>query len=129
MSVDEVMDRFLEARKELFAHVGYVEDWCVFPVDDSRDQFWTVDKTEREWVKFSPKREALLYWLEEHDDEYGDYAKVLYQNAIYTQRFLPKWVYRGAELTMIVVDTQTDGNKFVQFFRNDHEIRRWRQRT
>jgi hypothetical protein len=47
----------------------------------------------------------------------GDY----YQNDIYTNRFLPKWVYRGPEYTMIVVDTHTDGNQLLQVFANDKE--------
>jgi len=116
-------DRFLAARKAIFKHVGYVEDWSVLPIYDSRDQFWAVDKLEREWVKFSPSREALTYWLAEHDDEYGPHGDVLYENVIYTQRHLPKWVYRGAELTLVVADTQTDGNKYLQIFRNKNEIR------
>lgn len=122
-AVDEALDRFFEARAAIFTHVGYVEDWRVLPIDDSRDQFWAVDTHEREWVKFSPKREAIAYWLAEHDDEYGPYGNECYENVIYTQRHLKKWVYRGAELTLVVVDTQTDGNKFLQIFRNENEVR------
>jgi len=121
--VDEALDRFFEARAAIFTHVGYVEDWCVLPIDDSRDQFWAIDEHEREWVKFSPKREAIAYWIAGHDDEYGPYGNECYENAIYTQRHLKKWVYRGAELTLVVVDTQTDGNKFLQIFRNTNEVR------
>jgi hypothetical protein len=52
------------------------------------------------------------------DEDAGNY----YSNEIYTQRHLPKWIYRGAEYTMIVVDTHTDGNKFLQIFDNSKEI-------
>jgi hypothetical protein len=121
-TIDAVVDRFFEARKAIFAHIGYIEDWRVLPIDDSRDQFWAVDTHEREWVKFSPSREALAYWLADHDDEYGSYGNVLYKNVIYTQRHLPKWIYRGKELTLVVVDTQTDGNKLLQIFRNENEV-------
>lgn len=34
----------------------------------------------------------------------------IYSGTIYTQRFLPKWVYRGPNHTMVSVDTHTDGN-------------------
>lgn len=121
--VDAEVDRLFEARAAIFAHVGYVEDWRVLPIDDSRDQFWAVDEHERAWVKFSPKREALAYWLADHDDEYGPYGNDLYENVIYTQRHLPKWVYRGAELTLVVADTQTDGNKYLQIFRSANEVK------
>jgi hypothetical protein len=46
-----------------------------------------------------------------------------YAAEIYTQRFLPKWVYRGAEYTMVCVDTRTDGNKFLMVFDNKKEIK------
>lgn len=121
--IDDVMDSFFEAREAIFEHVGYVESWRILPIDDSRDQFWAVDAQEDKWVKFSPSRDGLFYWLGDHDDEYGTYGDMLYQNQIYTQRHLPRWVYRGAELTMVVVDTRTDGNQCLQVFRNDHEVR------
>ena len=35
-----------------------------------------------------------------------------YSDEIYTQRFLPKWVYRGKDYTMILIDIHTDGNRF-----------------
>jgi hypothetical protein len=120
--IGDTVDCFFGARAAIFAHVGYAENWCVLPINDSRDQFWAVDKYEREWVKFSPERAPLVYWLGNHADEYGSYGNVLYQNAIYTQRHLPKWVYRGAELTLVVADTQTDGNKYLQLFCNANEV-------
>lgn len=122
-NVHRTVDEFFAARAAIFEHVGYREDWRVLPLEDSRDQFWTVDAKEVAWVKFSPQRDALTYWLEKHPDEYGPYGQVLYENSIYTQRFLPKWVYRGAELTLVVADTHTDGNKYLQLFRNENEVR------
>lgn len=119
--IDDIVDSFFDARELIFDHVDYTEDWRVLPITDSRDDFWAVDKHEREWVKFSPSREALAYWLE-HDD-YGPHGDKLYENVIYTQRHLPKWVYRGEELTIVVADTQTDGNKYLQLFRNTNEVR------
>lgn len=44
-----------------------------------------------------------------------------YENEIYTQRHLPKWVYRGAEYTLVVVDTNTDGNQLLSVFANSKE--------
>jgi hypothetical protein len=68
----------------------------------------------------SPRRIALVYWLAEH--EYGAHGDVLYESAIYTRRHLPKWVYRGKELTLVVTDTGTDCNQLLQIFRNKNEI-------
>lgn len=118
-SIHETVDAFFRARVAIFAHVSYVEDWRILPLFDSRDQFWSVDDGE---VKFSADRGALTYWLAGHDDEYGPHADRLFFNKIYTQRHLPRWVYRGAALTMIVVDTETDVGQLLQLFRNDHEV-------
>jgi hypothetical protein len=120
--IDDIVDSFFDAREAIFEHVGYVEDWRVLPIVDHRDDFWAVDEHEHEWVKFSPSREALLYWLAEHDDEYGTHGDKLYQHEIYTQRHLSKWVLRGKELTIVVVDTHTDGNQYLQLFCNDNEV-------
>ena len=51
---------------------------------------------------------------EQLDDADGNY----YEDEIYTQRFLPKWVYRGEDYTMVCVDTHTDGNQFLRIFDN-----------
>jgi hypothetical protein len=48
-------------------------------------------------------------------------GKVVYHGPIYTQRFLPRWIYRGEECTMISVDTQCDGNKYLMIFSNEKE--------
>lgn len=120
-SIDAIVDSFYDAREAIFEHVGYKEDWRVLPIVDNRDDFWAVDEHEHEWVKFSDSREALVYWLE-HDD-HGPHGDKLYENEIYRQCHLPKWVYRGEELTLIVVDTHTDGNQYLQLFRNEDEVR------
>jgi hypothetical protein len=101
------------ARQAIFDYFGYVEDYRILPLDDSREMFWRIDGTEREGsVVFAETEEAL------EDDDAGNY----YSNEIYTQRFLPKWVYRGEEYTMICVDTRTDGNQYLQIFSNSKEL-------
>jgi hypothetical protein len=46
-----------------------------------------------------------------------------YSAVIYRQRFLPKWVYRKDDFTMICADTQTDGNKYLMIFDNQKECK------
>ena len=107
-----LLDKEQEVRQEIFDYFGYVEDWRVLPFDDAREYFWIIDGGDSGCVKFAETEEGLL-------DESSDY----YENEIYTQRHLPKWVYRGADYTMIVVDTHTDGNQFLQIFDNKKELR------
>jgi hypothetical protein len=118
LSLDEKLDAHLSLRDEIFEYFGYVENWRVLPIDDARGNYWRivegadfvgVGKTDV--VRFADTVEALL------DED----SEQLYESEIYTQRHLPKWVYRGEKHTMIVVDTHTDGNQFLQIFDNDKE--------
>lgn len=101
---------YFKLREEVFNYFGYKEDWVALPLEDSTSYVWELDDDE---VRFAETREKLA------DEETGDY----YANEIYRQRFLDKWVYRADDYTMIVVDTHTDGNRFLQVFDNSKEVK------
>lgn len=106
----KLLDKYNKVRQELFDYFGYKEDWRVIPIDDARHYYWRLQGDGPGKVCFADTEDALL-------NEEGNY----YENEIYTQRFLDKWVYRGKDYTMVVVDTHTDGNKFLQIFSNAKE--------
>lgn len=110
----QLLNEYNQKRQELFDYFGYVEDWVVIPVDDATKYYWFINGGEGRngEVRFANTTADL------DDEDAGNF----YSNEIYTQRHLPKWVYRGEEYTMIVVDTHTDGNKFLQIFDNAKEI-------
>ncbi len=84
------------------------------PVDDATEYFWLIDGGDRDGVvRFADTEENL------NNYEAGEF----YENSIWTQRFLPKWVYAGKDYTMICVDTHTDGNKFLQIFDNSKRLK------
>ncbi len=106
-----LLDQYNSARQQVFDYFGYVEDWRVLPLDDARKYFWTLEGEGPGIVKYASTESELK----------KESGEAYYENEIYTQRHLPKWVYRGAEYTLIVVDTQCDGNKFLQVFANVNE--------
>lgn len=108
----KLLKEYFELQKKVHEYFGYVEDWKVIPLEDSTEMFWTLDQNSdgSGEVRFAESLEQL------HSE--GDY----YENEIYTQRFLPKFVYEGEEYTMVCVDTHTDGNKFLQIFANDKKV-------
>lgn len=109
----QLLDDYFNLQKQIYGYFGYVEDWVKIPLDDCTDYFWHLTGEGHDgYVTFASDKSALK-------SEEGDF----YQNSIYTQRFLPKWVYRGPEFTMICVDTQTDGNKFLSIFDNSKELK------
>lgn len=116
MNFKESLNNYFALQQQIFDYFGYVEDWKVIPLDDSTECYWKLTTYEdcSGYVRFS--EDAVN--LSEENEEQGEY----YENEIYTQRFLPKWVYRGEEYTLICVDTHTDGNKFLQIFDNKKEV-------
>ena len=111
----KLLQDYFALQKLIFEYFGYVEDWKVIPLDDATEFYWQLNENSdgSGEVLFSEHIENLK------DIEAGEY----YSNEIYTQRFLPKWVYRGQDYTMISVDTHVDGNKFLQIFDNKKEVK------
>lgn len=108
----DLLDKYFEIQAEIYKHFGYQEDWVVIPLDDCREYFWHLTgEGHGDEVKYAKEEENLF----EGTVEDG------YSNEIYTQRHLPKWVYRTDDYTMICVDTHCDGNKFLQIFDNAKE--------
>jgi hypothetical protein len=112
MSIFEKIEAYEEARQAIFDHVGYVEDWVVIPLDDQRTRFWRVKSERSGQVEYADS-------VEELKREEGN----CYSATIYTQRHLPKWVYRGEEITLVCADTHCVGNKFLFIFDNKKEVK------
>ena len=103
----KLLNDYFELQAKIFSRFGYIEDWRRLPLDDARGYYWRLDGEGPGTVRFARSEEKLA-------SEDGDY----YENEIYTQRHLPKWVYRADDYTLVVVDTRTDENKLLQVFDN-----------
>ena len=113
----ELLKDYFNLQQKIFDYFGYVEDWKAIPLDDSTMYYWNLTQYEdgHGFVRFHKDKENLSPEKEEDGEDHED--------EIYTQRFLPKWVYRGEDYTMICVDTRTDGNKFLRVFDNKKELK------
>jgi len=109
----ELLEEYFKLQKKIYEYFDYVEDWVVIPLDDATEMYWQIDGGEGYdgSVVYCEIKEAVE---KRTGQEYG--------GPIYTQRFLPKWVYRADDYTMICIDTQTDGNKFLMVFDNKKEV-------
>jgi hypothetical protein len=106
----KILDDYLALQKQIFDYFGYVEDWRVIPIDDAREYYWFVDGEGPGRVGYADTEKELMF----QDGKY-------YEDEIYTQRHLKKWVYRGEEYTMICCDPHVDGNVFLRIFTNKNE--------
>lgn len=113
----KLLDDYLELQKQIFAYFKYVEDWRVIPIEDRREFYWLLEQESHGSGKVWYSLDKNLV-LKHEEYESGN----LYEDEIYTQRHLPKWIYRGDAYSMVCVDTHTDGNKFLAIFHNAKEV-------
>lgn len=128
-STENIVDKYFRLRKSIFDKFGYQEDWRHFPIEDYRDVYWTLDRSESS-VTFAETEENLRIGLIDLgivDDEETRFAlkktKIpdYYQDNVYTYRHLSRYVYPAHDYTMILVDTYTDGNILLKIFDNKKE--------
>lgn len=105
MSTDEQIDAYFKAKDAVHALFGYKPDWVEIPLDDNRESYWMIVGGE--------ERGQVVYAPEPLTAELFTSGRDFYAGPIYTQRFLPKWVWRTPTHVLVSYDTQTDGNKFL----------------
>ena len=101
----KLLNDYFKLEKQIHEYFGYKEGWRVIPFNDSTKYVW---REGEDAVHFADSIEAL-------ESEKG--------NCYSNERHSPKWVYRGADYTMMCVDTHHDGNKFLQIFDNKKEVK------
>jgi hypothetical protein len=104
----KTLKEYFRIQKQIYDYFGYVEDWVKIPLQDNTDDYWWYEDGNSQ-IWYSDKPFTVEMVLE---------GKELYSDHLYTQRFLPRWVYEGEEYTMICCDPQVDGNKFLRVFPN-----------
>lgn len=106
----KLVEDYEKAKQAIYDHVGFVEDWVVFPIEDFTGYYWNVLGNR---VNYSENVEDLA-----NDNELGG----LCVDEIYKQRFYDKWVYEGEEFTMIFCDPGVDGARWFKLFDNSKEV-------
>jgi len=106
----ELIKNYLESLQKIYDHVGFVEDWVIYPLDDQLNRYWDEDG------------DSVYYadTYEEFDSEDGGY----YVDEIYKQRFYNQWVYVGDDFTMIFCNPGVDGMKYFRLFDNSKRMKK-----
>jgi hypothetical protein len=111
----KLLQEYFELETKIHEYFGYKEDWVKIPLSDETEHYW--------FLTGESYGDKCYYSPEPLTAESIRDGEALYSGSIYTQRFLPKWVYRGLEYAMVCVDTHCDGNKFLMIFDNSKEFR------
>lgn len=115
----QALTQYFEAEKAVHEHIGFTEQWKVYPLEDSTEMYWHVNRND---VYFAETIDALRYGLSE--EGMFDNPEELPEEDYYKNNLIrTEYIYRGSEYTGILVDTQTDGNKFLQIFDNSKEVK------
>jgi hypothetical protein len=107
-----IIDAYFSAKDHVHKLMGYKPDWVEIPMDDCRGVYWMLPDGEEH---------GQIAWCKEPFTEANISDGNFYSGLIYTQRFLPKYVYRTPTHVMVSVNTQTDGNRFLMIFDADKE--------
>lgn len=113
-SLFELIVRYNNTLRDIHSYFGYEEDWCVLPLDDQSGKYWMLFEESNGDGRYVFSDVPFTKDSLEAGDK-------IYSGTIYTQRFLPKWVYRADTHTMVCADTHTDGNRFLMIFDNTLE--------
>lgn len=110
--------QYFELAEKIHEFFGYKEDWVSIPMKEQLECYWMIvggDEKGAGGTVVCSKKPFTKKSLTE--------GKSIYSDTIYTQRFLPRWVYRTQSHTLTCVDTHTDGNKFLYIFDNEKECK------
>lgn len=103
------------AEERLFEYFGYRHDWRIFPVVEDLESYWRID--EHGGTLLTSNNEASL---DDNDASLDDNdADDFCRAEIYCH--LEQHVWRGADYTMALVDTHTDGNIYLVILSNTLE--------
>jgi len=105
--MNKLLFDFEAAKKKIYDHVGLVEDWVVYPIDNRLDKHWGIFGDD---VKYADS-------ISQFNSD-GDY----YVDEIYEQCFYDKHIYRGDDFTLIFCDPHVDGMKWWGIFDNKKEV-------
>ncbi len=113
LDFQNVLKNYENSLESIHKYFKYKEDWTRIPLENMTDHHWML-------LENSDGSGKVVYFEKPFTKDNIEQGSV-YSSSIYTQRFLPKWVYRTQDYTMISVDTHTDGNKFLMIFDNTLE--------
>jgi hypothetical protein len=104
-------EKFFASEIAIHKYFGYKEDWVQIPLADHRDYYWLLHQE-------TSGNGEVLYSREPLTVEVLNLGRAYFSAQIYTQRFLPLWVYETDDFTLISMDPRTDGNRFLGIFDN-----------
>lgn len=115
------LDEYFKLQQTIYDLFEYKEAWRVYPLDDMRDVWWSIEGDTVYWSEKQENYQKLIDQEYDIDDIPDD---DVYSGEIRESRHLDKSVYENTDktFTMIIVDTNTDFNVFLMIFDNTKRL-------
>ncbi len=111
------LDEYFKLQQTIYDLFEYQEQWRVYPLDDMRDAWWSIEGNDVYW---SEKKENHQKFIDQQNDINDISDDDVYSGEIKRSRHLETSIYedKDKKFTMIIVDTNTDFNVFLMIFDN-----------
>ncbi len=110
--LEELIGAYFTSKRAIHEFFGYKEGWVDIPISDETEHYWMLVGGD----PVSGEGATCVWSPEPMTIDTLRAGNSIYSGPVYTQRFLQKWVYRTPSHTMVSVDTECDGNKFLMIF-------------
>ncbi len=118
------LDEYFKLQQTIYDLFQFKEGWRVYPFDDMREAWWSVEGNNVYWSDKKENHQKLIDQEYEIDDIPDD---DVYSGEIKGNRYLDPFglsIYedKDKKFSMIIVDTYTDGNVFLMIFDNERRL-------
>jgi hypothetical protein len=115
------LDEYFKLQQTIYDNFGYKEAWRIYPLDDQREAWWSIESNVVHWSDKKENHQQLIDQEYECADIPGDdaYSGLM----IGWQHDTPKiYESKDKKLSMIIVDTRVDFNVFLMIFDNERKL-------
>jgi hypothetical protein len=116
MNVPEAYKQYRDSYAAILEHFGCPQTWQEYMLDEQLDVHWFLAR-HGDTVVYSPKPitpEALK--------DFGEEGCPINDVHVMSHRHMDSSIYRKDDHVLILIDTQTDGNRFLTLYSADKEI-------
>ena len=104
----KLLDEYNSIQQQIYDYFGFKEGWHVYPITDSKKMFWCIHN-------------SIIYKWSSMDSYNNLDEDDFYEDEIITHS-PNNGVYKAKDFTAVLVDTQTDGNKFLDIYDNSKMV-------
>lgn len=109
MDIKNLLNKYQEIEQQIYDYFDYEEEWSKFCIENCTEYFWYLGKCE-----------YVFYCNAKNKEEAKEIILIGVES--YSSRIINNSIYKKNDLTLILLDTECDGNVFLSIFDNSKKI-------